>query len=128
MQIVLRGLNSTHQPLTESFFHVAIRFNLPNHSIDDMEISALLNAPTEKKKQQVGKYPYPLLERFSVLCVYFIFNSVIFWKSLEQSKYPENLKLSRINAIYKGKGSNSENYRPISVLSAVSVSLSVQPC
>ena len=28
--------------------NVAIHFNLPNHSIDDMEISALLNAPTEK--------------------------------------------------------------------------------
>ena len=27
---------------------VAIHFNLPNHSIDDMEISALLYAPTEK--------------------------------------------------------------------------------
>ena len=26
----------------------AIHFNLPNHSIDDMEISALLYAPTEK--------------------------------------------------------------------------------
>ena len=28
--------------------NVAIHFNLPNHSIDDMEISALLYAPTEK--------------------------------------------------------------------------------
>ena len=28
--------------------NVAIHFSLPNHSIDDMEISALLYAPTEK--------------------------------------------------------------------------------
>ena len=47
--------------------------------------------------------------------------SVIFSKSLAQDKYPDNLKLARISAIYKGKGSksNPDNYRPISVLSAV---------
>ena len=47
--------------------------------------------------------------------------SIIFSKSLAQGKYPDNLKLARISAIYKGKDSksNPDNYRPISVLSAV---------
>ena len=47
--------------------------------------------------------------------------SIIFSKSLKQGQYPDNLKLSRISAIYKGKGSksNPDHYRPISVLSAV---------
>ena len=47
--------------------------------------------------------------------------SIIFSKSLAQGKYTDNLKLARISAIYKGKGSksNPDNYRPISVLSAV---------
>ena len=47
--------------------------------------------------------------------------STIFSKSLKQGKYPDNLKLSRISAFYKGKGSksNPDHYRPISVLSAV---------
>ena len=47
--------------------------------------------------------------------------SIIFSKSLAQGKYLDNLKLARISAIYKGKGSksNPDNYRPISVLSAV---------
>ena len=47
--------------------------------------------------------------------------SVVFSKSLEQGKYRNNLKFARISAIYKGKGSksNPDNYRPISVLSAV---------
>ena len=47
--------------------------------------------------------------------------SIIFSKSLVQGKYLDNLKLARISAIYKGKGSksNPDNYRPISVLSAV---------
>ena len=46
--------------------------------------------------------------------------SIIFFKSLKQGQYPDNLKLSRISAIYKGKGSksNPDHYRPISVLSA----------
>ena len=46
--------------------------------------------------------------------------SVVFSKSLEQGKYPDNLKFTLISAIYKGKGSksNPDNYRPISVLSA----------
>ena len=49
--------------------------------------------------------------------------SVVFSKSLEQGNYQGNLKLARINTIYKGKGSklNPDSYRPISipVLSAV---------
>ena len=34
--------------LDDDDINVAIHFNLPNHSIDDMIISALLYAPTEK--------------------------------------------------------------------------------
>ena len=47
--------------------------------------------------------------------------SIIFFKSLKQVKYPDNLKLSGIRAIYKGQGSksNADHYRPISVLSAI---------
>ena len=47
--------------------------------------------------------------------------SIIFSKSLKQGQFPDNLKLSRISAIYTGKGSNSnpDHYKPISVLSAV---------
>ena len=47
--------------------------------------------------------------------------SIIFSKSLKQGQYPDNLKLSRISAVYKGKGSksNPDHYRPISVLYAV---------
>ena len=50
-----------------------------------------------------------------------VHSQVVFSKSLEQGKYPDNLKLARISAIYKGKDSksNSDSYRPISVLSAV---------
>ena len=47
--------------------------------------------------------------------------SITFSGSLKQGQYSDNLKLSRISAIYKGKGSksNPDHYRPISVLSAV---------
>ena len=75
---------------------------------------------TKTEKQQFWKHPHPLFKRCSTLCVY-LFLSIIFSKSLAQGKYPDNLKLARISAIYKGKGSksNPDNYRPISVLSAV---------
>ena len=48
--------------------------------------------------------------------------SEIFWQPLATSIFPDNLKVARISAIYKGKGSrsNPDNYRPISVLSVVS--------
>ena len=47
--------------------------------------------------------------------------SVLFNKSLTEGLFPTNLKISRISAIYKGKGSrsNPDHYRPISVLSVV---------
>ena len=43
----------------------------------------------------------------------------IFSESLETRVFPDNLKLARISAIFKGKGSrsNPDYYRPISVLS-----------
>ena len=37
-----------HEYQDDDDINVAIHFNLPNHSIDDMRISALLYAPTEK--------------------------------------------------------------------------------
>ena len=41
-----KHLSPEHQD--DNDINVAIHFNLPNHSIDDMGISALLYAPTEK--------------------------------------------------------------------------------
>ena len=38
----------SHECQDDDDINVAIHFNLPNHSIDDMIISALLYAPTEK--------------------------------------------------------------------------------
>ena len=48
--------------------------------------------------------------------------SVLSNKSLTEGLFPTNLKISRIGAIYKGKGSrsNPDHYRPISILSVVS--------
>ena len=45
----------------------------------------------------------------------------IFSESLEIDAFPDNLKLARISAIFKGKGSrlNPDHYRPISVLSVI---------
>ena len=49
--LIYSSSNKMVMRLFVSFFlniNVAIHFNLPNHSIDDMIISALLYAPTEK--------------------------------------------------------------------------------
>ena len=47
--------------------------------------------------------------------------AVLFNKSITEGIFPDNLKISRISAIYKGKGtwSNPDHYRPISVLSVI---------
>ena len=44
--------------------------------------------------------------------------SVLFSKSLNEGVFPDNLKIARISAIYKGKGSrsNPDHYWPISIL------------
>ena len=46
---------------------------------------------------------------------------MLFNKSITEGIFPDNLKISRISAIYKGKGtrSNPDHYRPISVLSVI---------
>ena len=46
------------------------------------------------------------------------FLSVLFSKSLNEGVFPDNLKIARISAIYKGKGSrsNPDHYRPIPIL------------
>ena len=47
--------------------------------------------------------------------------AVLFNKSITEGIFPDNLKISRISAIYKGRGtrSNLDHYRPISVLSVI---------
>ena len=46
---------------------------------------------------------------------------MLFNKSITEGIIPDNLKISRISAIYKCKGtrSNPDHYRPISVLSVI---------
>ena len=46
---------------------------------------------------------------------------MLFNKSITEGIFPDNLKISRISAIYKGKDtrSNKDHYRPISVLSVI---------
>ena len=47
--------------------------------------------------------------------------AVLFNKSITEGIFPDNLKISRISAIYEGKGtrSNPDHYRAISVLSVI---------
>ena len=85
-----------------------------------------LMRPIQKQNNnRVGNIPTRFLKD-AASCVHVSPSlSVVFSKSLEQGKYPDNLKLARIRAIYKGKDSksNSDSFRPISVLSAVPGSL-----
>ena len=59
-QNTLRSVEEKKQHLFPEYqddddISVAIHFNLPNHSIDDMEISALLYPPTEKLPRKTLK-------------------------------------------------------------------------
>ena len=75
----------------------------------------VMKAIQKQKNSKLGNIPTCFLKDAAP----FVANplSIIFSKSLKQGKYPDNLKLSRISAIYKGKGSksNPDHYRPISV-------------
>ena len=77
---------------------------------------AVTKAISQLKNSKSGTIPVRFLKDASVVIAYPL--SEIFSQSLSTG----NLKVARISAIYKGKGSrsNHDNYRPISVLSVVS--------
>ena len=72
------------------------------------------------KNSRAGVIPSRFLKDASS-SIAFPLASLIFSESLEIGVFPDNLKLARISAIFKGKGSrsNSDHYRPISVLSVI---------
>ena len=76
-------------------------------AIADLKNSRSGNIPTRFFKDS-SKYIAPSL-------------AVLFNKSITEGIFPDNLKISRISAIYKGKGtrSNPDHYRLISVLSVI---------
>ena len=81
---------------------------------------AVTKAISQLKNSKSGTIPVRFLKDASVVIAYPL--SEIFLQSLATGIFPDNLKVARISAIYKGKGSrsNPDNYRPISVLSVVS--------
>ena len=81
---------------------------------------AVTKAISQLKNSKSGTIPVRFLKDSSVVIAYPL--SEIFSQSLATGMFPDNLKVARISAIYKGKGSrlNPDNYRPISVLSVVS--------
>ena len=81
---------------------------------------AMTKAISQLKNSKSDTIPVRFPEDASAVIAYPL--SEIFLQSLATGIFPDNLKVARISAIYKGKGSRSypDNYRPISVLSAVS--------
>ena len=86
--------------------------NMPNHRFQK-DNTTIWQQQVRHHSSKISKgcfccYAYPLSEIFS--------------QSLATGIFPDNLKVARISAIYKGKGSrsNPDNYRPISLLSVVS--------
>ena len=77
---------------------------------------AVTKAISQLKNSKSGTIPVRFLKDASVVIAYPL--SEIFSQSLPTGIFPDNLKVARISAIYKGKGSrsNPDNYRPISVL------------
>ena len=71
------------------------------------------------KNSRAGKIPTRFLKDASD-CIAFPL-AFIFSKSLKLGIFPDNLKIARISAIFKGKRSRSDpdHYRPISVLSVI---------
>ena len=80
----------------------------------------MTKAISQLKNSKSGTIPVRFLKDASVVIAYPL--SEIFPQSLATGIFPNNLKAARINAIYKGKGSqsNPDNYRPVSVLLVVS--------
>ena len=71
------------------------------------------------KNSRAEKIPTRFLKDASD-CIAFLL-AFIFSESLELGIFPDNLKIARISAIFKGQGSRSDpdHYRPISVLSVI---------
>ena len=80
----------------------------------------MTNSISQLKNSTSGTIPVRFLKDASVVIAYPL--SEIFSQSLAAGVFPDNLKVARISAMYRGKGSrsNPDNYRPISVLSVVS--------
>ena len=80
----------------------------------------MTKAISQLKNSKSGTIPVRFLKDASVAIAYPL--SEIFSQSLATGIFSDNLKVARISAIYKGKGSrsNPDNCRPISVLSVVS--------
>ena len=78
----------------------------------------MTKAISQLKNSKSGTIPVRFLKDASVVIAYPLLE--MFSQSLATG--PDNLKVARISAIYKGKGSqsNPDNYRPVSVLSVVS--------
>ena len=81
---------------------------------------AVTKAISQLKSSKLGTIPVRFLKDGSVVIAYTL--SETFSQSLATGIFPDSLKVARISAIYKGKGSrsNPNNYRPISILSVVS--------
>ena len=71
---------------------------------------AVTNAISQLKNSKSGTIPVGFLKDASVVIAYPL--SEIFSQSLATGIFPDNLKVARISAIYKGKGSrlNPDNY------------------
>ena len=113
-----RKQNSDTVPEFESFI---TKLHKPTKLFNFRKVS-----PAEVKKviaklknSCAGKIPTRFLKDASD-CIAFPL-AFIFSKSLELGIFPDNLKISRISAIFKGKGSRSDpdHCRPISVLSVI---------
>ena len=64
---------------------------------------AVTKAISQLKNSKSGTIPVRFLKDASVVIAYPL--SKIFWQSLATGIFPDNLKVARISAIYKGKGS-----------------------
>ena len=79
----------------------------------------VMKAIAKPKNSRAGVIPSRFLKDASSRIAFPL--ASIFSESLEIGVFPDNLKLARISAIFKGKGSrsNPDHYRPISVLSVI---------
>ena len=79
----------------------------------------IVDAIAKLKNSQSGNIPTRFFKDLSKCIAPSL--AVLFNKSITEVIFPDNLKISRISAIYKGKGtrSNPDHYRAISVLSVI---------
>ena len=98
--------------------------NMPKPSkqyyFKEITSQAVTKAISQLKNSKSGTIPVRFLKDASVVIAYPL--SEIFSQSLATGIFPDNLKVTEISAIYKGKGSQSkpDTYGSISVLSVVS--------